>query len=159
MFQRRSDFFTNSQGFSLIESMIALIVLTFGLLATGHVLFTAAGLGHLARSKTTAVIAAQSTVEFLSDLYRRNPAAEELAPGSHGPVSNQVMNPVNDNVLNRYSISWISGAIPNSRPAASPQGLILSIRVTPIASSEKASSAALPNKSLTVTALISPEVP
>jgi prepilin-type N-terminal cleavage/methylation domain-containing protein len=155
----KSHFFKNSQGFSLIECMIALIILTFGLLATGQVLFTAARLGHLARAKSTAVTAAQNTVEFLSDLYRRNPAAEELKPGSHGPVSTQLINPVNNNVMNCYSISWISGAIPNSRPAASPQGIILSIRVTPIASSQNRSSTSLPTKSLTVTTLINPEMP
>jgi prepilin-type N-terminal cleavage/methylation domain-containing protein len=157
--QKRSHFFKNSQGFSLIESMVALIILTFGLLATGQILFTAARMGHLARAKSTAVIAAQSTVEFLSDLYRRNPAAEELMPGSHGPISTQVTNPVNDKVLDRYSISWISEAMPNSRQSSSPQGCILSVRVTPLVSSENERFTSLLNKTLTVTTLVSPEAP
>jgi hypothetical protein len=105
------------------------------------------------------VIAAQSTVEFLSDLYRRNPAAEELMPGRHGPISTQVTNPVNDKVLDRYSISWISEAMPNSRPSSSPQGCILNVRVTPLVSSENERSTSLLSKTLTVTTLVSPEAP
>jgi len=159
MLQRRSDLFTNSQGFSLIESMIAIFVLTFGLLATGQILYTAAGLGHLARSKSAAAIAAQNTLEFLSDLYRRNPGAEELTQGSHGPVLNQVINPVDDNVLNQYSILWVSGAIPDSCPACSSQGLILSVRVTPIVPSGNKGATSLLNKTLTVTALLNTEAP
>jgi prepilin-type N-terminal cleavage/methylation domain-containing protein len=159
MFQRRSDLIINFQGFSLIESMIALFILTFGLMATGQVLYTAAGLGHLARSKSTAVIAAQSTLEFLSDLYRRNPTAEELAPGSHGPITNQVVNPVDGNVLNRYSISWSSVVIPDSYLVHYPQGRILSVRVTPIVSATHEVSASMRSKTLTVTTLISPEIP
>lgn len=159
MFTKGSDLFINGQGFSLIESMIALLILTFGLLATGQVLFTAARLGHLARSKNSAVIAAQNTLEFLSDLYQRNSAAEELAPGSHGPIQNELMNPVNNNALNRYNISWSSELIPDSYPDRSVQGRILSVRVTPILSAGHETSASMLSKIVTVSVLISPEAP
>jgi prepilin-type N-terminal cleavage/methylation domain-containing protein len=159
MLHRRANLIISSQGFSLIESMIALFILTFGLLATGQILFTAAGLGQLARSKNTAGIAAQSTLEFLSDLYQRNPAAEELAPGSHGPIQTEVMNPVNDRVLNRYSISWRSELIPDSNPIRSPQGRIISVRATPILSAENEIASSIWSKTLTVSALISPDAP
>ena len=72
-------------GFSLIEMMIAMAILTFGLLAVGPLLYIVTSSASLARSKDTAAVAAQDTLEILSDLYARNPSAEEFLPGIHGP--------------------------------------------------------------------------
>ena len=82
--QMREAACVSAEGFSLIEIMIALVILTFGLLATAQLIYISVGSGSLARSKQTASIAAQQRMEYLSDLYRLNPDAEDLAPGSHG---------------------------------------------------------------------------
>jgi hypothetical protein len=159
IFQWKSKVFHNARGFSLIESLIAVFMLTFGLLATGQILYTAAGLGHLARSKSTAVIAAQNTLEFLSDLYERNPDAAEFAPGKHGPIQNQVVNPVTGQILNQYNISWISEIIADTHSAGSPHGLILRVEATPISASGQKAPHSLLTKTLTVTLLIYPNIP
>ena len=77
------------QGFSLIEMMLALIILTFGLLTAGQLLYVAAGSSSLARSKGTAALAAQSLLESLASLYSQNPLAADLALGSAWPPANR----------------------------------------------------------------------
>jgi Tfp pilus assembly protein PilV len=158
-FQEKSKAFPHAQGFSLIESLIAVFMLTFGLLATGQILYTAAGLGHLARSKSTAVIAAQHTLEFLSDLYQRNPDAAEFAPGKHGPIQNQVVNPVTGQILNQYNISWISEIMVDTDSSESPRGRIIRVAITPISASGQKTPHSMLTKTLTVTLLIHPNIP
>ena len=72
------------RGFSLIEMMLALIILTFGLLTVGQLLYVVASSSSLARSQGTAAIAAQGVLESLASLYSQNPSAADLAIGAHG---------------------------------------------------------------------------
>ena len=119
-------------GFSLIETMIALVILTFGLLATTPLIYTAVRSGSLARAQSTAAIAAQNKLEALADLYARNPSAEDLMVGNHGPEQVQVVNPNNGSILNRYEIGWIISQVPDPRPGRILDARLVRVTVTPI---------------------------
>ena len=56
----KETIYPKSNGFSLIEVMVALGILAFGLLATSSLMYTAVRSGSLARSQSTAGIAAQN---------------------------------------------------------------------------------------------------
>jgi prepilin-type N-terminal cleavage/methylation domain-containing protein len=120
------------QGFSLIEMMLALVIMTFGLLTAGQLLYVAAGSSSLARSKGTAALAAQSLLESLNVLYGKNPLAAELAPGNHGPRQSVVANPVDGTVLNRYDVTWVVDNVSDPRPGKVPKALRVRATVTPV---------------------------
>jgi len=144
------------KGFGLIEVMVALFVLTFGLLATGQLFFIASGSGSLAGSKGSAAIFAQNTLESLAALYQQNPSAEDLAPGGHGPREFQATNPADETVLNRYAVSWIVSPVPDPRPAKALDAKLVRVTVTPI-SMGGASNNRLPfNKTLQIATIFSP---
>jgi prepilin-type N-terminal cleavage/methylation domain-containing protein len=121
-----------SNGFSLIETMMALVILTFGLLAAGPLLYTAAVSNSLSRSKSTAAIAAQNKLECLADLYRRDPSATELTLGSHGPEQVEIMNPIDETMLNQYDVDWVVSPVPDPRPGKTIKARIVRMKVTPI---------------------------
>lgn len=124
--------FDGRQGFSLIEMMITLVIAALGLLAAGRMLYIAAGSVSLARSKDTAALAAQSTLESLHSLYGRNPPAQELAPGIHGPEESIVVNPLDGTVLNRYRVNWFVENVSDPRPGKELNALRVRATVTPI---------------------------
>ncbi len=107
---------TRNQGFSLIEVLIALVIMAFGLLAVAQLMIASAGADCLARSKDAATTLAVDKLEFLSDLYRRNPNSNELTPGSHGPEQAQILNPANGSTLNSYHIKWVVENVADPRP-------------------------------------------
>jgi Tfp pilus assembly protein PilV len=119
-------------GFSFIELMMALAVLTFGLLAAGQLFYVAASSGSLANAKGSAAIAAQNTLEYLSDLYSRDSSADDLALGSHGPLQTQMKNPVNGAILNRYAISWKVSPVSDPRPGKDINARLIHVIITPI---------------------------
>src|SRR5512139_1532289 len=86
----RTRFVTSAAGFTLIEMLIALVILTFGLLSAGQLMYVAMGSASLARSKGTAATVASDRLEFLADVYRRNRLDASLADGNHGPEVVQV---------------------------------------------------------------------
>jgi prepilin-type N-terminal cleavage/methylation domain-containing protein len=143
------------EGFSLIEMMIALVILTFGLLAVGPLLYTAWSADSLSRSKGTAAIAAQNKLESLADLYHQNPLADELMLGSHGPEQIQIVNPVDGTVLNRYSVDWIVSHVPDPRPGKMVEARLVSVRITPIDSQGEENSRPALNKILNVSTIFS----
>ena len=151
--------FKKVSGFSLIEMMIALAILTFGLLAVGPLLYIAVSSSSLARSKDTVSIAAQSKLEFLSDLYYRNPSAEALAPGSHGPQQTQVVNPVDDKILNRLALTWTVSNIPDPRPGKVLKAKWVRVTATPIQSGGESNIKPTLNKVLNITTILSPKMP
>jgi prepilin-type N-terminal cleavage/methylation domain-containing protein len=124
--------FKNNLGFSLIELMMALIVLTFGLLAAGQLFYIAASTGSLANAKGSATIAAQNQLEYLSDLCRRDSAADDLALGNHGPLQTQTKNPVNGAILNRYAISWDVSLVSDPRHGKDIDARLVRVIITPI---------------------------
>lgn len=60
-------------GFSLVELLIATLILTSGLLAAAQVIYSAVCSVSLARAKGSIAIVAQDKLEFLADLYARIP--------------------------------------------------------------------------------------
>ena len=154
----RCNSMKQARGFSLIEMMIALLILTLGLLAAGPMLSTTVQLTTLARSKSTAALTAQSALEHLADLYRRNPSAAEFTPGNHQETSlREVRNPLNMSVLNRYKVTWFVDNIPDPRAGMISPGRMVSVRVTPMRSESEADIGSVQNKVLTVTAVFGME--
>ncbi len=146
-------------GFSLIEIAVAIAVLTFGLLAAGQLIGSSVGSGSLARSKGTAAIAAQSKMECLADLYRRDPGAADLSIGPHGPQPAQAVNPLDGTVLNRYEIAWTVAALPDPRPGKTPDARLVCVTATPIRSDGSANLKRTLNKALSISTVLSPKTP
>jgi Tfp pilus assembly protein PilV len=143
-------------GFSFIELMMALIVLTFGLLAAGQLFYVAASSGSLANAKGSATIAAQNRIEYLSDLYRRDASADDLAPGDHGPLQTQIKNPVNGAILNRYAISWNVSRVSDPRPGKDIDARLVRVIITPIQAEGGMNSRPPFNKILSINTIFSP---
>jgi prepilin-type N-terminal cleavage/methylation domain-containing protein len=148
----------NVQGFSLIEMMIAIIIVALGLLAAGQLLYIAAGSNSLARSKSAATVAAQNTLESLGALYQKNPSTADLALGHHGPRSYEVVNPANATVLNRYAVEWMVESIPDPRTGTIPGARLVRATVTPSTDSGDTNSHPGLNKILNVTTVLSQEL-
>jgi hypothetical protein len=137
--------------------LIAMLILTFGLLAAGQLIYAALGSASLARSKSSATVVAQSKLDFLADLYRQNPAAADLTDGSHGPEQVDVSNPNSSTPLNRYNVSWTVGAVPD------PRGIVLkakrvAVTATPIGAGTTVNTKTSLNKVVTVTSIFSVRV-
>ncbi len=143
------------QGFGLIELMIAQVILAFGLLAAAPLLYVAAGSGSLARAKSAAAITAQDKLEFLADLYHRNPLAEDVSLGNHGPQQIQIVNPVDGTVLNRFDVGWIVSTIPDPRASKVVPGRIVRVTITPVKLTGEKNSHPAFNKILNVTTILS----
>jgi type II secretory pathway pseudopilin PulG len=147
----------SAEGFTLIETMIAMLVVTFGLLAAGQMIYVSVASASLARSKGSAAVVAQSKLEELSALYSSNPAAADLTDGAHGPQQVQIINPANNNsVLNRFSVSWTVNTVPDPRPGWVLTAIQLSVTVTPVDAANNNNRSAFLNKIVTVTAVFSP---
>ena len=146
-------------GFGLIEILIALLILTFGLLAVGELIYLTAGAGSLARSKGTVAIAAQNKLEYLSDLYQRDPDSAELSVGAHGPEQAESLNPITGIPLNRFEITWNISNVPDPRPGKTLQAKLVSITVTPIRSIGEVNTKPYLNKALNVSSVISRKKP
>jgi prepilin-type N-terminal cleavage/methylation domain-containing protein len=144
-------------GFSLIEIMIALIILTFGLLTAGQLLYIAASSSLLARSKGTAALAAQSVLESLDALYDQNPSAPEITPGSHGPRQSVVTNPIDGTVLNRYAVDWVVENVADPRPGKVLNARRVRATVTPVQAGGAGNIRPGLNKILNITTIFSPK--
>jgi prepilin-type N-terminal cleavage/methylation domain-containing protein len=147
------------RGFGLLEIMIALVVLTVGLLSAGKLLFVAASSASLARSKGTAAIAAQDALESLAALYQQNPSAADLTLGRHGPRQTQVVNPVDESILNRYSITWNVSSVPDPRPGKRLDAKLVAITITPTLPGGAANAKPGMNKVLNVSTIFSVRTP
>jgi prepilin-type N-terminal cleavage/methylation domain-containing protein len=153
---RLSACLNREQGFTLIEMMLALAFLTFGLLAISQLLYIAAGSASLARSKSTAGVASQNMLEFLGTAYNQNPSSIELALGSHGPRQTQVVNPTDESILNRYDVSWTVESVMDPRPGKAIKARRVRVTVTPILDSGAGNSRVGLNKILNVSTVFSP---
>ena len=149
-------FLNKGNGFSLIETMCALAILSLGLLAVGPLMCVALKSDSLARSKSTAAIAAQNKIESLADLYQRNPSSEDLMLGNHGPSQTQVVNPGDGTILNRYGINWAISEIPDPRPDKKLDARLIRITVAPITQKGEENTQPALNKTLNVSTIISP---
>jgi len=146
----------NAAGFSLVELMIAVFILAFGLLATAQLLTVTMKLDAMSRLKSASATAAQSKLDNLTDLYRRNPAAEELTIGAHQADGlMEILNPATQKVLNRYKITWVVDNIPDPRSGVDLPGRIISVRATPMLSESEENTHPFYNKAASFNAVIS----
>jgi Tfp pilus assembly protein PilV len=143
-------------GFTLMEALIALLVLTYGLLAAGQLMLVAMGSASLSRSKSNASVVAQSRIDLLADLYRQDPASSDLTLGAHGPVQVELINPLNSKTLNRYNVAWTVSTVSDPRPGKSLSARAVTVTVTPINAAGATSSRVLFNKIVTMTTVLSP---
>jgi|WetSurMetagenome_2_1015567.scaffolds.fasta_scaffold40792_4 prepilin-type N-terminal cleavage/methylation domain-containing protein len=144
-----------AQGFSLIELMIAIAVLTFGLLAVGQLFYVTASSSSLSGSKSSAAIAAQNMLDALADLYNRNPAAEDLSFGGHMPRQIQVTNPIDGTILNQYSVAWVVNHVPDPRPGKIIDAKLVSVTVSPVQAAGAENNRPPFNKKLSVATVFS----
>ena len=143
------------EGFSLVELMIAVYIMTFGLLAAAPLLTMTAGLDALARSKSASALAAQNELERLADLCRRNPAAVELTAGAHQAAELiEVRNPLTQKTLNMYKITWFVSDVPDPRPGVDLPGRIISVRATPMLTESLENTHSFQNKVTSLNAVI-----
>lgn len=145
-------------GFSLIEVMIALGILAFGMLAGSSLIYTAVRSNSLARSQSTAGIAAQNKLEMLAEAYRRNPSDKDLTPGAHGPEQIEIVNPNNGSALNRYDTRWTVSQVSDPRPGTILNAKLVRVTVTPISPDGRKNSRPGFNKILHINTIFGPEM-
>ncbi len=143
------------EGLTLIETLIAILILSSGLLAAAQLIYVAMASASLARMKISATVVADDRLEFLADLYRQNPAAAELAQGIHGPQLAEVMNPTDGAVLNRYNVSWLVGALSDPRPGKILPAARVEVTVAPANAKGGPNTWKFFNGTVTVTAIFS----
>jgi len=143
------------EGFTLVEALIAVFVLAFGLIAAGQMIFVAASSSALARCKGNATLLAQGKLEYLADLYSRDPGLMEFDDGEHGPEQVDVPNPSGHSVLNRYNISWTVSEVPDPRAGVELKAKRVTVSVTPIDAANQKNLRASFNKVVTVSTILS----
>lgn len=117
-FQRANDVLRschdNAEGFSLVESLMAVLILTLGFMFVGPMMVNSIGSTTLARSKSTAGLAAAQILDSLALKYRANAGDADLAVGAHGPTQVQIANPADTNIVNRYNVAWTVSSVVTS---------------------------------------------
>ena len=146
---------SDARGFTLVETLIALFILVFGLMAAGEVMALAANAASLARSKGSAAIVAESKLVNLMDLHRRNPEDADLALGDHGPEEIEIWNRAANRILNRYKISWTVARVPDPRPRKQLDARQVWITVTPADAAGKRHVVSRMNKEVFLFAVLS----
>ena len=66
----------------------------------------------------------------------------------------EIRNPVTQNVLNRYKITWIVGGIPDPRPGMDINGSVISVQATPMLTESEESHHSFKDKAITLNAVI-----
>jgi prepilin-type N-terminal cleavage/methylation domain-containing protein len=145
-------------GFTLIEVMIALMVMTFGLLTAGQMIYVAASAASLARSKGSAALVAQDRLHLLADLYVSNPDMGDLADGSHGPEFVEIIGPDTQAVLNRFGVSWTVSQVPDPRPGKVLNARLVTVTVTPVDGKNAPNLRTALNKAVTISVIFSGRV-
>ena len=148
----------SAEGFTLMETLIAMLIMTFGLLAAGQLMFVAVGSASLARSKGNAAVVAQNKLEFLADLFRQNSADAALTNGNHGPEQVQILNPSASGALNRYNVSWTVATVSDPRAGKVLSARSVTVTVNPIGSGTSANNQKSLNKVVNVTDIFSPRI-
>ena len=101
----------NQNGFSLLEAMIALFILTISLLALAQLMIVSLDKTQFANYDTKAINLAQAKVEELRNLFgwqiSSGQVSSELAPGSHGPETITLQAPSETLQGQRsFQVSW-----------------------------------------------------
>jgi prepilin-type N-terminal cleavage/methylation domain-containing protein len=145
-----------TDGFTLIETLIAVFILAFGLMSAGRLIYLALASESLARSKASAAVAAQSKLEQLADLYLRDAGSAALTVGDHGPETVEITNPADGGVLNRYSITWTISEVPDPRPGRALRSRRVDVVVLPVDAADNRHYRAFFNKAVTVSTIFGP---
>lgn len=141
-----------SEGFSLVESLIAVLILGLGFMFVGPMMVNSTESLTLARSKDTAGLAAINQLENLAAQYRANPAA--FSVGNYGPVQVEIANPSDASKLNRYNVSWAVAPVPDPR-GQTLRAVQVTVTVTPIGSGTATNIKVRQNKVINVTTIFS----
>ena len=144
---------SGSEGFSLVESLIAILILALGLMFVGPMIFDAITSTTLARSKDTGALAATNQLETLERLYRANPNDANLTLGTHGPVQVEIVNPNDNSKLNRYSVSWTVASVPDPRAGKTLRAVQVRATVTPIGAGTAENIKVRQNKIINITTI------
>jgi prepilin-type N-terminal cleavage/methylation domain-containing protein len=122
----------DDSGFSLLEVLIALFVLVFGLAAGAELIRLSASSGAFAGSQGNAVIVGESKMAALMRLYFQNPQGTDLSEGNHGPEEVEVVNPGTKGILNRFQVLWTVARISDPRPGKVLDAVDLRVTVVPV---------------------------
>ncbi len=141
-------------GFTFIETLIALLILSFGLLSAGQLVFVAMSSASLARSKGNAALVAQDKLECLADLYRRNPDSPELSEGDHGAEHIQVPGSTGT-ILNRFAVTWNVRSVSDPRTDVILRAIQVRITVAPADANGTNNRRVMLNKVVHVTCIFS----
>jgi prepilin-type N-terminal cleavage/methylation domain-containing protein len=158
-----NDSNAGSEGFSLVESLIAILIFALGFMFVAPLIYTSMQSTTLSRSKDTAALAATSQLEALALKYKANASDTDLTPGIHGPVQIDINNP-NDTsgILNRFNVNWTVGSVPDARGRT-----LRAVQVTVTATPEHAGSTGsgtvsvggIQNKTTSITTIFSYRAP
>jgi Tfp pilus assembly protein PilV len=124
-----------SGGFSLVESLMAILVLSLGFMFVGQMIVSSVGSSTLARSKGTAGVAATNKLEALALKYRASDSDADLTLGNHGPEQVEILNPQDSNKVNRYNVAWTVSSVSDPRAGKVLKAVYVTVTVTPIESS------------------------
>lgn len=144
---------TSAAGFTLIEMLIALVIMTVGLLSAGQLMYVAMASASLARSKGAAATVASDKLEFLADVFRRNPSDGSLTNGDHGPEQVQVTNPNTGTALNRFRVQWTVSTVSDPRPGKVLPVKLVRVTVTPVRGADTANSQIGLNKIMSISSV------
>jgi Tfp pilus assembly protein PilV len=101
----------SQEGIGLLDSMIALVVLSVGLLALVQLMGTALNQSAFTQNNTMAVAVAQEKIEELRTAFTREletrSALADLTDGSHGPQTVTLSSPGNSNMGDKqFRVTW-----------------------------------------------------
>jgi prepilin-type N-terminal cleavage/methylation domain-containing protein len=152
----RTRFATSVAGFTLIEMLIALVIMTAGLLSAGQLMYVAMASASLARSKGAAATVASDKLEFLADVYRRDRLDASLTNGDHGPEVVQVTNPNTGTALNRFRVQWTVSTVPDPRAGKVLQAKLVRVTVTPVRGADTTNNRIGLNKVMSISSIFGP---
>ncbi len=115
----KSSKFYSEDGIGLLDSMIALVVLSISLLALVQLMGTALNQSAFSQNNTTAAAVVQGKIEELRTAYTREletrSALADLTGGSHGPQTVTLASPGHSNMGDKlFLVTWnvnISGRL------------------------------------------------
>jgi type IV pilus assembly protein PilV len=103
------EFFKKKEGFTLVELMIALFILSIGLLATARMQLRSIGARDYAERTTTAIALAEALLESFRDQARTAAGFNSLSSGS------DIVDSQGNTVASGYRRQWTITAIGNVR--------------------------------------------
>jgi Tfp pilus assembly protein PilV len=145
----------HSEGFSLVEALMSILILSVGFMLVGQILVSSVGSTTLARSKGTAGLAATNKLEALALKYRANPGDADFTAGNHGPEQVEIVNPNDNSKVNRYNVGWTVNSVSDPRSGVTLKAVQVTVTVTPIGDGTTANNQVRQNKVINVTTIFS----